>query len=165
MLLCMAKREKERRTLAEVLESTSDVLFPQDVGEAKVEIDSRDASGDTPLHVMAWRKDRHGVKLLIEAGADVNAIGDMSEAPLHIAVRAEDLENVETLLRAGAKTDIRSEFDETPLEAAQKRGSKAMQRSSHSSLGNRNSVLSSSRRRGPRVAGRSASPGSPLARG
>ena len=117
MLPHMAQREKERRTLAEVLQETSDVLFPH-LEEAKVEIDSRDASGDTPLHVMAWRNDRHGAKLLIGAGADVNAVGDMSETPLHVAVRNEYLEIIEALLRAGADPNIRSEFDQTPLEIA-----------------------------------------------
>jgi ankyrin repeat protein len=122
----MARREKGRRTLAEVLKSTSDVLFPQGLGDAAVAIDSRDASGDTPLHVMAWRGDSHGTALLIEAGADVNAIGDMGEAPLHVAVRNESVGIVELLLRAGADPNIRSEFDETPLERARK-GSMAMQ--------------------------------------
>src|SRR5262245_1441619 len=124
----MAKREKKRRTLEEVLESAADVLLLEDLEKAKVTINSKGIDGDTPLHVMAWRKDRYGVKLLIEAGADVNASGDMGETPLHVAVRNDDLESVEAPLRVGAKTDIRSEFDETPLESAQKRGNKAMQR-------------------------------------
>ncbi|HVR69056.1 MAG TPA: ankyrin repeat domain-containing protein [Verrucomicrobiae bacterium] len=114
----MAKGEKERRTLAEILESTSDVLFPQGMGEENVEIDSRDTSGDTPLHVMAWRNDRYGVKLLIEAGADVNAIGDMGETPLHVAVRKGNTAIVDALLRAGSDPNIRSEFDKTPQEIA-----------------------------------------------
>lgn len=113
---------KKRRSLDEILQSTSDVLFPAEMGEKIVAVDSRDVCGDTPLHVMTWRSDRHAVKLLIEAGADVNAIGDMSEAPVHIAIRKGDKEIVDVLLSAGAATDIRSEFDETVLQAAEKVG-------------------------------------------
>jgi uncharacterized protein len=113
---------KKRRSLDEILQSTSDVLFPDEMGERVVAVDSRDVCGDTPLHVMTWRSDRHAVKLLIEAGADIDAIGDMSETPLHIATRKGDAEIVEMLLAAGAATDIRSEFNETAKEASEKAG-------------------------------------------
>jgi ankyrin repeat protein len=93
----MSKKAKDRRTLQEVLQSTSDVLFPAELG-------------DTALHVLVWRKDRYGVHLLIEAGADVNAVGEMGETPLHAAVTQKEVHIIESLLKAGAKSDIRSEF-------------------------------------------------------
>ena len=110
---------KQRRSLQQILQSTSDVLFPGELGECVVAIDSCDVCGDTPLHVMVWRSDLYAVKLLIESGADVNAIGDMSETPLHIAIRKGNIEIVEALISAGANTAIRSEFNQTPLEAAE----------------------------------------------
>jgi ankyrin repeat protein len=110
---------KQRRSLEEILQATSDVIFPAELGEAVVTIDSHDICGDTPLHVMVWRSDRYAVKLLVESGADVNAIGDMSETPLHIAIRKKDKEIVDILLSHGADIDIRSEFDQTPLEVAE----------------------------------------------
>ena len=106
------------RSLDEVLQSTSDVLFPQDLGERQVTIDSCGVDGDTPLHVMAWRNDAEGLEILITGGADVNAIGDMSETPLHVACRQANLKVVELLLRAGARDDIRGEFGLTPREIA-----------------------------------------------
>jgi ankyrin repeat protein len=109
---------KQRRSLEEILRSTSDVIFPAELGERPVSIDSRDACGDTPLHVMVWRSDRCAVKLLIESGADVNAVGDMGETPLHVAIRKGDQGIVEALLASGAKLDIRSEFSQTALELA-----------------------------------------------
>lgn len=109
---------KQRQSLEEILQSTSDVIFPADLGEHPVAIDSCDAYGDTPLHVMVWRSNRYAVKLLVESGANVNAIGDMSETPLHVAVRKGDLEIVEALLAGGADLSIRSEFNETPMESA-----------------------------------------------
>ena len=48
------------RTLEEVLLSTSEHLFPDQLGEAKVTIDSADCDGDTPLHVLIWRGDVEG---------------------------------------------------------------------------------------------------------
>lgn len=40
---------------------------------------------------MVERKDRYAVDLLIAAGADVNAVGDMGETPLHVALRQNNL--------------------------------------------------------------------------
>jgi uncharacterized protein len=111
-----------RRTLDDVLQSTSDVLFPDELGERRVSLSSRDAEGDSPLHVLAWRSDDEGVGMLIDAGADVNAIGDMGETPLHVAIHRRCLPVAARLLRAGAQLDIRSEFGVTPLEMATEAG-------------------------------------------
>lgn len=100
-------------TLAEILASASDVLFPEFLGEKVIEVNSRSASDDTPLHVMAWRQDSASASVLIAAGADVNAVGDMGETPLHVAMRVRDWTLAAMLVRAGARTDIRSEFGET----------------------------------------------------
>jgi uncharacterized protein len=110
------------RTLEDVLQSTSDVLFPDELGERLVAIDSHSSEGDTPLHVMAWRDDFEGVAILIKAGADVNAIGDMGQTPLHVAVTKRNAAMVLALLGAGARDDIRSEFGSTPHEDAVRGG-------------------------------------------
>lgn len=106
------------RTVEEILQSTSDSLFPAELGRRRVAIDSRDCDGDTPLHVLLWRKDFGGAKDLIEAGADPNAIGDMGETPLHVAIRQEVPDIVDLLLAAGADPNIVSEFGETPRSMA-----------------------------------------------
>lgn len=107
------------RDLDEILQSTADALFPDVVKGAKVEVVSRSSDGNTPLHVMAWRGDVEGVRVLLACGADPNAIGDMSETPLHVACRVESPAIVEALLGAGARTDLRSELEVTPSEIAQ----------------------------------------------
>lgn len=114
----MGNEPKRRATLEETLASTSDVLFPVEMGEKNVSIFSTDCDGDTPLHVMVWRNDAYAVKVLLKAGANPNAIGDMGETPLHVAVSKENLTIVETLLQAAAKANIRSEFNETAQERA-----------------------------------------------
>jgi ankyrin repeat protein len=110
--------ESPQTTVAGVLASVSDVLFPADFGERPVTLNSRGAGGDTPLHVLAWRRDAAGAAVLIAAGADVNAAGDMDETPLHVALRQRDRSMAELLVRAGARADIRSEFGETAAELA-----------------------------------------------
>ncbi len=120
----MGHGPKKRASLEEILASTSDVLFSEELGEKRVTIESKDCEGDTALHVMVWRKDRYAVKRLIEAGADVNAVGDMGETPLHVAVGKGDLEIIEALLKADAISNIYSEFNEIAIQRAEKKGGK-----------------------------------------
>jgi uncharacterized protein len=106
------------RTLEEVLQSISDALFPANLGRHRVSLDSHDCDGDTPLHVLLWRRDVEGAHMLIEAGANVNAQGDMGETPLHVAITQGLPAIVEDLLNHGASPDLRSEFGDTPRERA-----------------------------------------------
>lgn len=112
----------DNRTLYEVLQSTSDCLFPAELGEAPVYIDSTDCDGDTPLHVLIWRGDTAGALLLIENGAPINAVGDMGETPLHAAITRSNMKVIAALVKSGARTDIVSEFGKTALERAAEEG-------------------------------------------
>jgi ankyrin repeat protein len=110
------------RTLEQVLASVSDVLFPAEIGEAAVTITSRSSEGDTALHVMAWRRDAEGARILIAAGADVDAVGDMDQTPLHVSVTQCDETMVGLLLKAGARHDLKSEFGLTARQEAERIG-------------------------------------------
>lgn len=114
-------RRKERQSLESILASVSDVLYPDKMGKAEVSIDSVDCMGDTPLHVLARRPNLYGVRLLLEEGADPNAVGDMGETPLHVAVSVEDADMIRLLLDSGADPNIVSEFGDTPKERANSR--------------------------------------------
>ncbi|MFO1435360.1 MAG: ankyrin repeat domain-containing protein [Gammaproteobacteria bacterium] len=76
------------------------------------------ADDDTPLHVACLWGDICAVDLLVSAGADVNARGDMGCSPLYVAVRFGHFRTVERLLRAGADPDDRNEFGSTAREEA-----------------------------------------------
>ncbi len=114
----MSKKLKSRETLDQLLLSCSETLFPAEMGEAPVHIASRASDGDTPLHVMLWQENTYGALLLIEAGADLNAVGDMSETPLHVAVSRGNIVVVEALLKSGANPAAKSEFGKSPKEMA-----------------------------------------------
>jgi ankyrin repeat protein len=109
------------QSLDEVLASTGDILFPASLGRQQVTIDSRSSDGDTPLHVVVWRGDTQAVRLLLAAGADVNAQGDMGYTPLHVAISREDLAMMKLLLDSGARTDLTAEIAGTARDEAMRR--------------------------------------------
>ncbi|MCG7946629.1 MAG: ankyrin repeat domain-containing protein [Candidatus Thiodiazotropha taylori] len=71
---------------------------------------------DTALYVAAWRDDVRATELLIKAGVDVNALGDMSSTALHIATSKGNKKIQELLLNAGASTELVNEFGLRPLQ-------------------------------------------------
>lgn len=109
----------QRPTLAEVMESAADVMLLDQLDTARfLHVDTRGYDDDTALHVMAWREDAASAAVLIDAGADVDAVGDMGETPLHVAVGKRDRAMVDLLVRAGARSDVVSEFGRTAREKA-----------------------------------------------
>lgn len=83
-------------------------------------LDARSYDGDTILHKAIFHKNLHDVILLLEAGADICAVGDMSYTPLHEAVEFGSSEIVIALVEAGASVSALSEFGETPLDIAKR---------------------------------------------
>jgi ankyrin repeat protein len=110
-------KPKSRTPIEDYLIRASSVLYP-DKPPHLIDVNARDCDGDTPLHKAASWRDNYAAKLFIEAGAIVDAIGDMGQTPLHVAVGNNYASMVETLLRAGANPDIRSELNFTPRELA-----------------------------------------------
>ncbi len=82
----------------------------------------------TPLHFAAPYCGEDVVKLLVDAGARVNAVDIRGMTPLMLAVASEhqDAAVVRLLLKAGADPNARSKAGETPLDWARKYGDKGM---------------------------------------
>ncbi|MEM8657033.1 MAG: ankyrin repeat domain-containing protein [Pseudomonadota bacterium] len=124
----MAKRPKKRETAQQILARLSERMFPAALGSAKVTLDSREADGDSVLHTLLYGREYYPAKTLIEAGADVNAVGDLGYTPLHVAVWRDHPDAVHLLLDAGADPKIRCEEGRTPLDIAQSSGLKDIAR-------------------------------------
>ncbi len=84
----------------------------------------RDAEGFSVLHSAIDREkaDRIEImKLLLQAGADINAHGINDWTPAHHASARNDVEALKFLVEAGADLTVRTRIDEyaTPLEEAE----------------------------------------------
>src|SRR5260370_14089196 len=76
-------------------------------------VDAKDSRGTTPLMYAAAVGSLDAMKLLIEAGADVNAKNAFDATPLMWA--AGDIDKVRLLLSKGADVKAKSKFGRTPL--------------------------------------------------
>lgn len=97
--------------------------------EAGAEVDARDCRDHTPLMDAAgparpkyrkYRKSRELCQVLIDAGADVNAVTSEGCSALKFAAATGDMPRVELLLAAGARVDGASRWGWTPLMVATK---------------------------------------------
>ncbi|MDR3200981.1 MAG: ankyrin repeat domain-containing protein [Spirochaetales bacterium] len=92
-----------------------------------INVDERDSYGGTALHGAMFIKNAEIVKLLIQHGYDINAIGPRNGyTPLHDAVWANYPEGAKLLLAAGADAAIKNHDGLTPLELARKDGKKEL---------------------------------------
>jgi len=93
--------------------------------ERNADINSRDGSGDTPLHrtMDDWHSQFERtqdcrldvVKFLLEHGADPDAKNDRHLTPLHAASYYGSLEGAQLMLEHGANIHARSKTGQTPL--------------------------------------------------
>ena len=94
--------------------------------EKAISVNATVPGGDTPLHFVAMWDDVRGIELLVQAGAEVDALGDMSYTPLATAVRKGNVAAAQALLRHGASPHVRTEFGHTPYQLAMREGSEEM---------------------------------------
>ena len=78
----------------------------------------RSPAGSTPLHVAALRGDRNAVRLLLDAGADSNAVGEGGCTPLHEALKHPHLQVARMLVAAGGQLDAKNRDGVSPREMA-----------------------------------------------
>jgi ankyrin repeat protein len=67
-----------------------------------LQIECRDANGNTALHLSASHGQVFVVKTLLDEGANINACNNNKETPLHLAAANGHLEVVQDLLKAKA---------------------------------------------------------------
>ena len=82
-----------------------------------------ESGGATPLHLAAQHGSTEIVTLLLQIGANKNALNySKSDSPLHLAVQHGSTEIVTLLLEAGADKDIKNDNGNSPLHLAAQNG-------------------------------------------
>lgn len=82
-------------------------------------IEERDAGGRTPVHVAAFASQDEALRVLAEAGADLNALERQAYDVITIAAVANDLAFLDLALKFGASArNVTSPYDGTALIAA-----------------------------------------------
>lgn len=112
-LLHYVALEDRADVLQELLQQTCNLNVKANTGQKK---------GFTPLHCAAWFGRFHCMKLLIDAGADVNYVDDDSSTPLHVAAYRDNLDCLKELIANGADVNA-SDFWSTVLHSAANGGS------------------------------------------
>ncbi|MCA8494328.1 ankyrin repeat domain-containing protein [Burkholderia arboris] len=99
---------------------------PDFLGFDLTDPNQKGAVDDTVLHLATRTGALDDVRVLVDAGANVNSIGDLGNTPLHQAAMMGQLESARLLLKCGAATQAENEFGQTPLEVAKLSGSEEM---------------------------------------
>jgi ankyrin repeat protein len=79
-------------------------------GEEIASVHQRNFMSDTVLHTVCSWGDLNATKLVLAAGADVNAKGDQGATPLFNAVIGESAEVVKLLLSAGGDPSLKNDY-------------------------------------------------------
>lgn len=88
--------------------------------------DMRDAEGNTILHLACQKGFRDLVALLIENGADIEAVNNKGYTPLHLACKHNRKDEAQVLIKNNADIEAEDTFGRTPLHLVCKKGHKDM---------------------------------------
>jgi ankyrin repeat protein len=91
---------------------------PDYYGHSITSVHYKNGWGDTPLHIVSCWGDCEAIRVLVAAGADINARGETAFTPLHCATEQNRLEAVVLLLSLGAEI-VRDANGHTPVDLAE----------------------------------------------
>lgn len=80
--------------------------------------DQRNSMGDTVLHTVCSWGELAAVEVLVRAGADINAKGDLGATPIFNAVMGESSDVVAFLLNSGADVSVANDYRRMVLDFA-----------------------------------------------
>lgn len=107
-------------TLEEVLNDAAE--SPDFAGIHPVDINTRGHSGSTPLHFMAVLGDDKAARLLLDAGAEIDAADENGHTPLHEGVLLYHVPFVRFLISRGASLTARTSAGYSALDLAEGKG-------------------------------------------
>jgi ankyrin repeat protein len=84
-------------------------------------VDAANDSGETPLIVGAAYGDTDSVKLLLQSGANPNAMNSNGYTPLILASEMGGYEKVKDLIKAGANVNAETVIGETAVYVASRK--------------------------------------------
>ena len=85
---------------------------------SKLEVNSKNKHGRTPLHFASWKGHVDIMALLITAVADIDATDHYGATPLHMSAIQGNTEAIEFLLSKGANPELKDCCGETALDWA-----------------------------------------------
>lgn len=89
-------------------------------GFKKLDVNTRGEEAETLLHMAVTRGAAGDVKLLLQNGAEVNAVTDVGVSPLHRAIYNGDEQIVVHLLEAGANPEMKDKWGNSAVSLAAK---------------------------------------------
>jgi ankyrin repeat protein len=111
------KKKADIEKLNEVLKRINSLVDDFASAPAKSASD-RGAYDDYPLHKVAIWGDIEAAEVLLDHGADVNALGEDDETALHRAVIGQKPDMVRLLLGRGANADIENRYGDSARDDA-----------------------------------------------
>ena len=91
----------------------------------QADVNAKNGSGATPLHLAAQFGKPTSVNMLIDAGANVLARDNRGQGVLHYAVNGGSADSIRTLLKHGAELNLQDRFSISPLHRAVSLGASA----------------------------------------
>ncbi len=111
-----------------VAAASSDPVRLKELKEAGVDIDAKNGTGETALHVACGLGNIKAIENLIDAGADKDALSNLPSTPLGACMANLHMDAAAVLLRRGANPDKLIDTDISPLGLAISYGDKEFTR-------------------------------------
>lgn len=92
--------------------------FYNSVKYSNVDVNTKDASGNSGIHLAAAGANVEIIKLLLELGGNINILNKNNETALHIAIYTRDLDFIRFLISYGCDLNAQSFDGRTPLHIA-----------------------------------------------